>query len=566
MISNHAASVCKTLKEEMGMIQELLTQSEAAPVPARETAPQPPTQETITTRGGLAGFWSWLSRSIPTLLVLLALGGLAYWGHHTGWKLPKFSDLNGTAQVEADDWCKEHSVPESQCVECKAELLPKKDYGWCKTHGVHNCPLDHPDVAQLKDQPKITPADLERARRALTLMERPENNSKCPLYRRRVQFASEDAIAKAGVDVDVVQERPMVEAIAANGEITYDQTRVARLSSRVPGTVWRVEKEVGQEVKQGEVLALVDAAEVGRAKGEFLQALALVDQKTKAWEIVENLIKSETYRRGSSQELEAKAALREAQIRLVSAEQALLNLGLPIRAESLKGLAVEQIARRIQFLGLPESIAKTLDPQTTTGNLLPLKAPLDGIVLSREVVAGEVVDVTKTLFVVADLSQMWLTLNVRQEDARYLVLGQPVRFQVSGITPETTGKITWISTAIDEKTRTVQVRADLPNPDGRLRASTFGTGRIVLREESNAVVIPNQALHWDGSCHVVFVRDQGFFNKDAPKVFHTRTVRPGARDEQYTEIIAGVLSGEVIASKGSGVLRAELLKNNLGAG
>jgi cobalt-zinc-cadmium efflux system membrane fusion protein len=112
----------------------------------------------------------------------------------------------------------------------------------------------------------------------------------------------------------------------------------------------------------------------------------------------------------------------------------------------------------------------------------------------------------------------------------------------------------------------LKVRAELANADGRLRSGTFGTGRIILRDEPGAVVVPNTAIHWDGSCHVVFVRDKQFLEETSPKVFHTRTVRPGARDARFTEVIAGLLPGEVVASRGSGILQAALLKNNLGAG
>jgi membrane fusion protein, heavy metal efflux system len=89
---------------------------------------------------------------------------------------------------------------------------------------------------------------------------------------------------------------------------------------------------------------------------------------------------------------------------------------------------------------------------------------------------------------------------------------------------------------------------------------------VILRSEPDAIVIPIEALQWDGSCHVVFVRDKAWFRKESPKLFHTRSVRPGAKTGAYTEIIAGVLPGEVVATIGSDVLRAQLLKNNLGAG
>jgi cobalt-zinc-cadmium efflux system membrane fusion protein len=163
---------------------------------------------------------------------------------------------------------------------------------------------------------------------------------------------------------------------------------------------------------------------------------------------------------------------------------------------------------------------------------------------------------------------MWLTLSVREDDARYVSLGQPVLFRPnsSAHEAEIRGGVAWISTSADDQTRTVKVRVELPNADGRLRANTFGLGRIVLREEARAVVVPSEAVHWDGDCHVVFVRDKHFHQEGSPKFFHVRTVRPGVKEGNTTEIIAGLLPGEVIATKNSVVLEAQLLKSNLGAG
>ena len=524
--------------------------------------------------GPRGGFLGWLTgRAVPNLLILFALGALAYWGHHNGWKLPRFAELAGGAGEGKDDWCAEHSVPESECVECNPGLLPRaQSYGWCKAHGVHECPLEHPDVAQVKYTPRVTQDDLDRARRALEFAVRPANSPKCKLHQRRIQFASDQAVARAGVEVAAAWEAPVTESVPANGEITYDPTRVARLSSRVPGTVWRVLKEVGQPVREGEVLALVDAAEVGRAKAEYLQAFAQLRLRSVTVERMTPLV-----REGNTSEAvyrAAEAALEEGRIRLLAARQALVNLGLPIRDEELKELATEEVARRVQFLGLPEALAKALDAKTTTANLVPVTAPLDGVVVDRKVVPGEQVGAAKALFVVADTRRMWLTLQVRQEDARLLrardahsgAPGQTVRFLPGGADQEVAGEVVWVSTAVDEKTRTVQARADLADPDGRLRANTFGSGRVILREEKRAVVVPSEAVQWEGDCHVVFVRDKNFEEKGAPKVFHTRTVRPGARDGAVTEIIAGVLPGEMVVARGSGLLRSELLKNNLGEG
>jgi multidrug efflux pump subunit AcrA (membrane-fusion protein) len=150
----------------------------------------------------------------------------------------------------------------------------------------------------------------------------------------------------------------------------------------------------------------------------------------------------------------------------------------------------------------------------------------------------------------------------------------PVRFRPDGGPGEVDGTLVWISTTADPQTRMVAARAELPNPQGRLRNETFGTGRIILREEKAAIAVPAEAIHGEGCCHVVFVRDKGYFDgRDTPKVFHVRTVRLGAGHQlqgsvggKFTEIISGLLPGEVVASKGSDVLRAELLKNSLGEG
>jgi cobalt-zinc-cadmium efflux system membrane fusion protein len=387
-------------------------------------------------RAPTASVARWLIGAIPTALVLATLGGLAFWGHHSGWTLPKFSALTGQAAADKDDWCAAHGVPESLCVECNADLmLPAKKYGWCDKHGIPNCPLEHPDVAQGERVAKATPADLERAERALRLLPRPKNNKKCKLHLRRIQFASKAAFDRAGIDVWPVGREVITEFVAANGEVTYDPTCVAHLSSRLAGTIWRIDKKVGDAVKRGEVLALIEAAEVGRAKSEFLQAATQVrfaERTLAALRQAERSLAQQQIR-------EAETTLGTARIRLLSARQVLVNLGLPLESADGRELSEEQRAASLQFLGLPPALRQTLDPKTTTANLLPIKAPLDGVVVEREVVAGEVVDASKLLLVVADVRQMWLMLSVRQEEARRVMLGQAIRFRTDDDPEEVSG-------------------------------------------------------------------------------------------------------------------------------
>jgi len=510
--------------------------------------------------------WSvlrWISQTVPTLLVMGALGGVAYFGHHHDWKIPKFSELTGETDTNDVEWCEEHGVPEAECIACNIDLMPKgKLYGWCKEHGVHECVLDHPELAQLKETPAISQTDIDRAARALAIRPRTKNNPTCKMHLRRIQFPSKRAADKAGIDIAIVDRGPVVESLHASGEIIFDPTRVARLSTRAGGAVWRVDRNVGDQVKKGDVLALVDAVEVGRAKAELLQSTAqfqLHDKTVKRLTALEGIVAGKRV-----QEAEAARAAADASVR--KSVQTLQNLGLPVTLDSIRHLSDQALSKRLQVLGLPESVSASLSSQRDGVNLVPVVAPRDGVVVSRDVVAGEVVSTSRTLFTIADMSRMWLILNVPLEEAERVTANQKIVFLPDGGTRSHTGRVTWISSNVDSKTRTVKVRGELSNDGRNLRNETFGTGEIVLREEDNAIIVPAPAVHWEGCCHVVFVRDKEFMTKGSYKVFHTRSVRPGVQMGDTTEVLAGLLPGEVVVTKGSGVLRAELLKGNLGAG
>lgn len=506
---------------------------------------------------------SWSARAGPPVLVFALLAAVGTWGHRNEWELPAFSELTGNGKATTEGWCTEHGVPEEICISCNANLMPKGQlFGWCKEHGVAECVLEHPQVAQLEETPTIAQSDLRRARAALAVKQRPENDPLCKMHLRRIQFASREAADKAGVDIGLVGRGRIVESIEVVGEIRYDPTLVTRLASRAAGSVWRVEKNVGDRVREGDLLALIDSAVVGQAKAELLQAAAQLNLREQTVERLAGLGSVVAGRRLQ----EAEAARAEAEAAVRKAIQTLVNLGLPINLDDVRGKRGSAISAQLHFLGLPPVVSRQLDVERTTANLMPVVSPREGLVITRDVVAGEVVDPSETLFTVVDNRRMWLLLDVPLEDAKSVEVGQQVLFHPDGGSREHEGEITWISTRIDSETRTVKVRAELPNEDGDLRDESFGGGRIVLREDDDAIVAPVDAVHWEGCCHVAFVRDKNYLADGSYKVFHTRMVRPGVTNGDLTEVIAGLLPGEVVVTEGSGVLRAELLKGNLGAG
>ncbi len=178
-----------------------------------------------------------------------------------------------------------------------------------------------------------------------------------------------------GIEIVPVSEGPILETVSASGEIIFEQPSVAPIASPVGGRVWHLGEagRLGAVVQRGDLLALVDSSEVGKAKAELLQAFAQVELRTKLFNNLKPLLESGSIPQARFQEVET--SLREAQIRLMGARQALGNLGLPIALDEIKTMATDDVTRHIQFLGVPTALASRLDPKNTSANLFPILAP-----------------------------------------------------------------------------------------------------------------------------------------------------------------------------------------------
>lgn len=384
-----------------------------------------------------------------------------------------------------------------------------------------------------------------------------------------VRFPSQAALERSGIEVVPVEKRPMVSELVCNGVVAYDERRIAQLSTRVPGSIWRVEKRLGDAVHKGDVLLVIDSQDVGRLKAEFLNALVVYESRREQLSILEE-VKSAVMGR---QLREAKAAMREARNHLSNAEQALVNLGFDVSIREYEPLDDETRAARIRTLGLPPALVAGLDSALVTSNLLPLYAPFDGIVVGREAVVGEVIEAAKPIFEVADVSTMLLVLNVSKEDADKVAIGQPVRFRPDGSAEEFASRITWISTEVNEETRTLQVRAEVANraepkpgaphePGHELRAHTFGSGRIEIDRRGTAVVVPRSSVQWDGSRWVVFV-------PAGEASFLARPVEPGVRAGDVVEIASDAAVDPLfthVVGAGSHVLKSQILLERMEKG
>ncbi len=452
--------------------------------------PPPPTVPIH--KGGLRG----LVRTVPTALVLAGLAGVACWGYATGWNF----------------------VGETPAVE---------------TASGSGSPVGRPTV-------RFVPGGAD-------------GSLPLPGQNVRIEFGSSEEVEKAGIGISAAWVSPLSEQATAPGEVSFDPTRLARVSARVGGVMRRAWKSPGESVRAGETIALVDAPEVGKAKAEFQLALVQARHRERT--------RDDLAGAGSATSpavlREAEASAKETGVRLLAAVQTLANLGLPLKPDEYRRLAPADAVTRLRHLGV-EHAAKDFEPVLHSANSLPIRAPFAGVVLSADAVAGETVEAGKPLFVIVDASRVWITLHVGPEEARRVVVGQKVFFRPDGGTREHPAAVVWVGTAADEATRTIPVRAEADNPAGALKASALGRGRVIVREEPKALVVPHEALRAFRGKSVVFVRDPDFMKASGPKAFHVRMVRVGGRDERNTEILGGLANGEIVATGGSGSLLDEL--------
>ena len=476
------------------------------------------TVESLAASPQRRGLWRAFAPKLQYLIVCVALAGILKLGHATHWSIPAFGEKPSPSAA------------------------------------------NDVSVASATSKPETSP---------------PTANAG-PEELNSVTF-SDAQMRKSGVQLYRVERRTIDQTLAVHGVVEYDRNHVAQLSSRVPGIVWRVERKAGESIRRGDVLAIIEAIEVGRVKAELLRAIVDEDLKRTTVErlrsagpaLAERLLR------------EAEADYRQSRIQVRNLIQTLVNLGLPVNLEELRAIDDERRARKLQFLGLPDALIATLDPAKTTDNLLPIIAPFDGVVIGREITVGETVSPNDSHFVIADVSRMWLTLEVRKEDASAVRIGQEVQFQADGVAGKITGDIDWISTAVNEQSRTLQVRAEVVNPliadavlavpaaadtpvssvataqaalphrqQRLLRANTFGTGAIVTRRDPVAVVVPNDGVHFDGKEHFVFVLERGEFRR--------QTIVPGVVAAGLTEVLAGLSDGATIAAAGSHLVKSEM--------
>jgi len=427
------------------------------------------------------------------------------------------NDLEAAFRAE-NDWCGGHGLPESQCEACNPGVLDKwKDMAGQAAPAVQD--TEEPDIA-------VFTVDTPRVRALPSLA--------CSTDSSVVRLATAAVAERVGVVVEEVQRGKLRKTLEAPATVEYDSRSHARLAPRAAGIVVEVRRDLGDVVEAGDVLIVLDSAALGAAKSELLQAAARVG----LWE-KNSQRESALLEKGLSTEKDALAAetqLVESRIAVAAAEQRLASFGL----------TAQQIG--------------AVKEQGEASSLLSITAPFAGVVVGLDTVLGEVASPEQSIVSLADTSRMWVIVDVDQAQIRLVERGQPVLLTVEGWAGETLGgKVTWLSSDVDRNTRTVKVRAEFANPEGLLRAHSFGTARIVTRDDEDAVLVSKDAVQWEGCCNVAFERL-------SPTEFVPRKLRLGYDTGDHYEVLDGLSGGETVVTQGSFLLKTELQKSSIGAG
>jgi membrane fusion protein, heavy metal efflux system len=338
---------------------------------------------------------------------------------------------------------------------------------------------------------------------------------------------SEKAIRDSGIEVADAAGGEVEQSLTLPGEIVLNADRVAHIVPRVAGIVRGVQKNLGDDVQAGEVMAILESRELAEAKAAYLaaqQRLSLAEANLK-----------------SADELHTRKIMPDLEFLTIQKGKAETEIEL------------RTAENKLHALGVSEEQVQKLAGNGASLSEYEVRAPFAGTVVEKHCSLGEVLNGESDAFVLADLSTVWANITVYTQDMGRVRLGQTVTIQADALGVSATATVGYIAPVANESTRTVLARADLPNTDRRWRPGTFVTASLVFDQQHVPVLIPTDAVQRVKGETVVFV-----FEENA---FEPRDVKVGRASATHSEIVAGLEPGQKYVVKGAVVLKAEIGKS-----
>ena len=321
------------------------------------------------------------------------------------------------------------------------------------------------------------------------------------------------------------------EGVTALGELKVNEQAYAEVGAPIAARVVRLLAAPGQSVRRGQALAELQSVELGQARAGQTAARARMELARKTAERKRGLAAERIVSRGELQR--AEADLAEAEADLQAAEAGVSALGVRV--------------------------------QPGRGDLsgFSLLSPLSGTVLERAAVQGQMADPSRPLFRIADLSRLWLVLQAPERDAARVRVGSPAEIALAALPEQKLrGTVVWVGGEVDAHSRTVPVRIELPNTEGRLKPGMFATAFLGTSGGTGGVgekvvALPVTALQrMDNQWAVFLPRGEGRFE--------VRPVERGRDLGNEVAIVSGLKPGERVVVEGAFVLRAEAEKKEGG--
>lgn len=340
---------------------------------------------------------------------------------------------------------------------------------------------------------------------------------------------SSEQISGSKIDVGAVGPGQLLRTVGVPGNVMMDPDLIGHVPAKVVGTVVDLRKRLGDTVRKGEIVAFLESREVADAKSEFLSAR-------------------------SSLELQANLFERERTLfeKKISAEQQFLRAE---NALALSQLRHDLARQKLSALDVDEAEITDL-PKQPMSNLrrYALRAPISGRVIDRKVDLGAPVggdQQEKEVYVIADLSSVWVELVVSTPDLVFVKEGDSITIMGTGLT-KAVGKLLFVSPIVSKDTRATRVIVTLANTDHQWRPGSFASAQIPVDQRPVGLLLSKSAVQTIDGKPTAFVR--------IPDGFEARGLETGAQTEEAVEVIAGLKPGEMVALTNTFVLKSDLGK------
>jgi len=347
----------------------------------------------------------------------------------------------------------------------------------------------------------------------------------------------------SAIETEIVAPQSIAGVIPATGKILVPEDRVAVIGPVNQGRIVRLYAGQGTRVRKGQKLADLESADIDQAEADYLKALADYENALRS-SAAEVKLAQESYDRNKllyEQRVTAGKNLQSAEHDLEVAKAA--------RESSVNGTkaALTAARRKLLLLGLNDATIDALAKKTDLAATFSLNSPIDGIVVERNATVGASVGTDANLFKIIDLSRVWIDADVFEKDLPRVRPGQEVKLTVTAFPQSTfSGKVILINSVLDPETRTVKVRTEVANPDGRLKPDMFANVQIVTDVNRAAISIPQSAVLNDEGKTIVFVAEGNGYKK--------RQVQAGIQNNDRVEIVDGLTAGDKVVVKGNYLL------------